>query len=164
MHYFLSDNNLLSPNQLRFRSVDSWINQLLSIYHEISNAFDKVLEVRGIFLDISKVFDNVWHDGLIFKLHQNGISRDIINILRDFLRNRKQQVVLYGQCLSWADVILMFLKDQSLDLWCSWYILMVYLMVLKVNVNYLLMTLLCFRWFMILILQQVILMRTWENE
>ena len=103
MHYFLSDNNLLSPNQSGFRSIDSWINQLLSIYHEISNAFDKGLEVRGIFLDISKVFDNVWHDGLIFKLRQNGISRDIINILRDFLRNKKQQVVLYGQCLSWAD-------------------------------------------------------------
>ena len=47
-------------------------------------------EVRGIFLDISKVFDKVWHVGLIFKLRQNGISGDIINILRDFLCNKKQ--------------------------------------------------------------------------
>ena len=29
------------------------------------------LEVRAVFLDISKVFDKVWHDGLIFKLKQN---------------------------------------------------------------------------------------------
>ena len=49
-------------------------------------------------------FDKVWHDGLIFKLRQNGISRDIINILQDFFRNAKQRVVLTGQCLSQADV------------------------------------------------------------
>ena len=103
MYDFLSDNNLLSPNQSTFRSGDSCINQLLSINHEILNAFDKGLEVRGIFLDISKAFDKVWHDGLTFKLRQNGISGDI-NILRDFLRNRTQRVVLNGQCSSWADV------------------------------------------------------------
>ena len=76
-----------------------------SINREILNAFDKGLEVRGIFLGISKAFDKVWHDSLIFQLHQNGISGDIINILRDFLRNRKQRVVLNGQCSAWADVI-----------------------------------------------------------
>ena len=35
---------------------------------------------------------------------KNGITRDIINILQDFLHNRKQGVVLNGQCSSWADV------------------------------------------------------------
>ena len=104
LYDFLSDNNLLSPNQLGFGSGDSCINQLLSINHEIVNVFDKGLEVCEVFLDISKAFDKVWHDGLIFKLRQNGISRDIINIFRDFLCNRKQKVVLNGQCSSWADV------------------------------------------------------------
>ena len=83
---------------------DSFINQLLSINHKILNTYVKGLEVRGIFLDISKAFDKVWHDGLIFKLRQNGISGDIINILRDFLRNKKQRAVLNVQCSSWADV------------------------------------------------------------
>ena len=104
MYDFLTENDLLSPHQSGFRSGDSCINQLLSINHEILNAFDKGLEVRGIFLDISKAFGKAWHDGLIFKLRQNGISGDIINILQDFLRNRKQRVVLNGQCSSWADV------------------------------------------------------------
>ena len=94
MYDFLTENDPLSPSQSGFRSGDSYINQLLSINHEISNAFDKGLESRGIFLDISKAFDKVWHDGLIFKLHQNRVSRDIINISQDFLRNRKQRVVL----------------------------------------------------------------------
>ena len=104
MYDFLTENDLLSPNQSGFRSGDSCINQLLSINHGILNAFDKGLEVRGIFFDISKAIDKVWHNGLIFKLRQNGISGDIINILQDFLRSRKQRVVLNGQCSSWADV------------------------------------------------------------
>ena len=104
---------------------DSGINHLLSINHEILNAFDKGLEVRGIFLDISKAFDKVWHNGLVFKLCQNGITGDI-NILQDFLRNRKQSVVLSVQCSSWADVnagvpqrsvvgflLLMYINDLS---------------------------------------------------
>ena len=74
MYDFLSDNNPLSPNQSGLRSGDNCINQLLSINHEILNAFGKGLEVCGIFLDISKAFDRVWPDGLIFTLCQNGIS------------------------------------------------------------------------------------------
>ena len=51
MYDFLTETNLLSPNQSGFRSGDSCINQLFSINHEILNTLDKGLEVRGIFLD-----------------------------------------------------------------------------------------------------------------
>ena len=67
------------------------------------NAFDKGLEVRGLLLNISKAFDKVWHDSLIFKLRQNGIRGDIINILREILLNGKQSVVLNCHYSSWAD-------------------------------------------------------------
>ena len=46
----------MSPYQSGFRSRDSFINRLLSINDEILNAFDKGLDVCGIFIDISKVF------------------------------------------------------------------------------------------------------------
>ena len=45
------------------------------------------------------------HDGLIFKLRQNGICSEMINILEDFLSDRKQGVILNGQCSSWDDDI-----------------------------------------------------------
>ena len=61
-------------------------------------------EVRGVFLDISKASDKVWHEGLIFKLKQNGISGELLKILSDFLSNRKQIVVLNGQNSSWTNV------------------------------------------------------------
>ena len=87
---FLSYNNVISSSQSGFGSGDSCINQLLSINHKILNAFDKGREFRGIFLDISKAFYKVWHDGFIFKLHRNGISEDIINILLDVATERKE--------------------------------------------------------------------------
>ena len=69
-------------------------NQLLSITHEIYKFFDDGLEVNSVFLDKSKAFDKRWHDEVIFKLEQNGIFGDLLNILRDF---RKQRVFLNGQ-------------------------------------------------------------------
>ena len=92
LNFFL-ENDLISPKQSGFRPGGSCINQLLSISHEILSAFDIGLEVRGLFLDISKAFDKVWHAGLIYKLRQNGICGDLIHILNDFLTNRKQRVV-----------------------------------------------------------------------
>ena len=83
--FFLA-NNLLAPNQSGFKPGDSCVNQLLSITHEIYSTFDDGLEVRSVFLDMSKAFDKVWHEGIIFKLKQNGISDDLLNILPDFLR------------------------------------------------------------------------------
>ena len=52
-------------------------------------SFDDGFEVRGVFLDISKAFDKVWHKGIIFKLKRNGISGKLLNVLSDFLKDRK---------------------------------------------------------------------------
>ena len=89
--------DLLAPNQSGFKPGNSCTNQLLSITHEIYSSFDDVFEVRSVFLDISKAFDKVWHEGIIFKLQQNSILDDLLNILSDFIRNRKQRVTLNGQ-------------------------------------------------------------------
>ena len=44
---------------------------------------DDGLEIRGAFLDISKVFDKVCHESLITKLKQNGISGYLLHMLSD---------------------------------------------------------------------------------
>ena len=80
MFRFFLDNKLISTNQSGFKPGDSCMNQLLSITHEIYKSFDDGLEVRSVFLDISKAVDKVWHEGVIFKLNQNGISGDLLNI------------------------------------------------------------------------------------
>ena len=98
LYNYLNTNNLLTRNQSGFRPGDSTINQLLCLVDEIHQAFENPasLEVRAIFLDISKAFDKVWHDGLIFKLKQNGISGGLLKFFESYLRCRKQRVVVNG--------------------------------------------------------------------
>ena len=47
-------------------------------------SFDNELEVRSVFLYMSKAFDKVWHEGLIFTLKQNGISGELLQVISDF--------------------------------------------------------------------------------
>ena len=98
LYSYLNANNLITNNQSGFRPGDSTTNQLLFLVDEIHQAFEdtKSLEVRAVFLDISKAFDKVWHDGLIFKLKQNGISGSLLKFFGNYLHNRKQRVVLNG--------------------------------------------------------------------
>ena len=100
MFGFFLDKGLISANQSGFKPGDSCINQLLSITHNICKSFDDGYEVRGVFLDMSKTFDKVWQDGLIFKQQEKGISRNLLKFLKHFLTNRKQRIVLNGQSSS----------------------------------------------------------------
>ena len=98
LYNHLTRYNLITKNQSGFRPGDSTTNQLIDLVNEIRHAFDSTtsLEVRAIFLDISKAFDKVWHDGLIFKMRQNGISGQLLKLFQNYLNNRKQRVVING--------------------------------------------------------------------
>ena len=76
----------------------------MSITNEIHKTFDEGKELRAVFLDISRAFDRVWHDGLLFKLSQIGIEGQALNIVKDFLKNREQRVVIDGQSSDWAPI------------------------------------------------------------
>ena len=91
LYCYLIDNKLLTDNQSGFRPGDSTTNQLLYLVDEIHNAFDdpKSDEVRAVFLDISKAFDKVWHEGLLHKLKSNGISGELLSFFESYLSNRK---------------------------------------------------------------------------
>ena len=78
--YFI-ENDLIPQNQSGLKPGDSCINQLISITHELYQSFDDRLEVRGVFLDISKAFDKVWHE-----LKQNGVMGNLLEALTNFLK------------------------------------------------------------------------------
>ena len=106
MFTFFTENNLIYPNQSGFRPEDPCVNQLLLVIHKICKSLDEGFEVRGVFLDISKALNKVWHEGLLFKLNQTGISGNLLKLLCDFLSCQKQQVVLNGQHSSWDNAII----------------------------------------------------------
>ena len=76
LYHHLNTNSLLNQNQSGFRPGDSTINQLLSIVNIIFTAFvcNPTLDVRSVYLDNSKAFDRVWHQGLVCKLRQISVS------------------------------------------------------------------------------------------
>ena len=106
IYEYLCANQLLTPNQSGFRPGDSTVNQLLSITHKIYSAFEEFpsRETRAVFLDISKAFDKVWHDGLLFKLKNYGISGSLFTVIKDFLSNRQKLVVLNGKSSCWSSI------------------------------------------------------------
>ena len=107
MYCFLIEEKLLNSNQSGFRQSGSSINQLLAITHEIFEAIDcnPSLEVKTVFLNISKAFDKVWHEGLLYKLKSMGISGELHNLLENYLSGRFQRIVLNGQHSSWKPIL-----------------------------------------------------------
>ena len=53
---------------------------------------------------MSKAFEKVWHQGLIFKLKSVGVSDYLLNLIESFLRNGFQKVLLNGQTSKWLPV------------------------------------------------------------
>ena len=58
--------------------------------------------MRGVFLDISKAFDKVWHDWMIYKLKAYGVEGEL---LKNYLQNRERRVVLNGQTSEWRKIL-----------------------------------------------------------
>ena len=75
----------------------------------------------------------MWHKGIVHKLKRNGVSENLLSLLIDFLRNRKQRVILNGQSSSWANInvgvpqgfklgpllFLIYINDLSDNLQCN---------------------------------------------
>ena len=102
LYNHLQDNNMLSSLQSGFIPGDSTVNQLAYLYHIFTEALDAGKEVRTVFCDISKAFDRVWHEGLIYKLKAAGVSGDVLRWFQSYLSGRRQRVVLPGSFSEWV--------------------------------------------------------------
>ena len=67
--------------------------------HDLYTAFDAdpTLEVCGVFLDMSKAFDKVYHERLIYKPRGMSISGPALKLIKSFRNIRLQRVILNGQ-------------------------------------------------------------------
>ena len=73
------------------------------------------LEVRSVFFHISKALDKVWYDGIIYKLTQNGILGNLLNLLENILKERKQHIDLNGQVSTWENINARVTQGSILD-------------------------------------------------
>jgi exonuclease III len=89
LYAILEEKNLLSKYQSGFRSKRSATDNLFYFTQRISECLARGKKVCGIFFDISKAFDKVWHNGLVFKLIKLGIPNYLIAFVISFLKDRQ---------------------------------------------------------------------------
>ncbi|GFW95079.1 RNA-directed DNA polymerase from mobile element jockey [Trichonephila clavipes] len=81
-------NNLIPDFQHGFRKETSTQHQLLRVTNNIINGFNTKSYTVGIFLDVKKAFDRMWHDGLIYKLIKLKFPTYLVKIVHNYLDNR----------------------------------------------------------------------------
>ena len=93
LYFFLNVNNLLIPNQFGFRKGYSTDYAIIQLLDKITESFANKEHIIGVFMDLSKAFDTIDHDILIYKLKRYGIQGIALSWIRDYLTNRKQYVL-----------------------------------------------------------------------
>ena len=89
--------------------------------------------MRGVFLNISKAFDKVWHDRQLYKLKRSDINGDLLKLIESFLLDRYHRCVFNWQTCKWNKItagvpqgfilgplcFLIYIYDLPSELCCS---------------------------------------------
>ena len=59
---------------------------------DVHKSTNNKLFTLAVMIDLQRAFDPVWHDGLLYKIKKLGLEGNIFIFIRDFLRNRTNQV------------------------------------------------------------------------
>ena len=100
VHYqlsqFISDHNLLHPNQSGFRPLHSTTTALAKLVNLWSKNTDDNKLSGVAFIDLRKAFDTVNHEFLLKKLRSLGCSINSVRWFKSYLSDRTQRVFFKG--------------------------------------------------------------------
>jgi len=89
---FELNNNISSNKQFGFQTQKSTSMAILDMIDKVTNAMDSKSCSIGLFIDLAKAFDTVYHEILLAKLSHYGIRGLPLNLLRSYMTGRKQYV------------------------------------------------------------------------
>ena len=90
---FLQENNIIKESQHGFRAKRGTSTLLANMYERISREKDDRKTLVTIILrDVSKAFDKLHKESLIYKLSKIGLPDPLLRVLSSFLHNRTAQV------------------------------------------------------------------------
>ena len=98
---YLEDIGFINKYQSGFRQNKSTDDHLFRLSQSVMESFNRREHVVAAFLDVEKAFDNVWHNGLRYKIFMLDLPTKMTRWLSDFLVGRVIQVNVNG-----------FLSDQ----------------------------------------------------
>ena len=97
-----------------FRKNHNTQHSLLKMLELWKEALDKGKSVGAIFMDLSKAFDTLNHDLLIAKLEAYGFSKNSLNYIQSYLRNRLQRRNVNNNFSVWKDIFAGVLQGSIL--------------------------------------------------
>jgi len=104
LYAYCEERNILTWRNSGYRKGDSTSNQLINIVNNTYKNLDNTEESALIFLDQSKAFDRIYHGGLMAKLESIGLYGPLLNLMNDYLHNRKICVSIDGNKSKWFRV------------------------------------------------------------
>lgn len=88
--------NILLEEQFGFRRGRSTVHQLTRVTNVLRrNKFVSKTSAMAL-LDVEKAFDNVWHDGLVYKLQRYNLPSYLVKIINNYLSARTFRVSISG--------------------------------------------------------------------
>ena len=91
MHHIVI-NDILSPQQFGFRKHISTLNAIINFTEHVYKILNDKSSSLKILIDYSKAFDTVNHEILLRKLDCYGVRDNCLQLLRSYLKDRKQAV------------------------------------------------------------------------
>ena len=101
---YLEGNGLICDTQHGFRKNRSCLTNLLDFFEAVAGEVDRGEPVDVLYFDFRKAFDRVPHERLLLKLKALGIEGRLLDWIREWLKDRRQRVVLGGEFSDWTTV------------------------------------------------------------
>ena len=92
--WYLENNGLLMDEQSGFRQCRSTEDQLTYIAQTIEVGFQDKKHSVVIWVDMAKVFDRVWKEGILIKLLESKINHNMLRWIEQYLKKRTGRVSL----------------------------------------------------------------------
>ena len=100
----METNNLFTKHQHGFMRERSCVTQLLESIEKWTEMIEQGYSVDVVYLNFQKAFDTVPHQRLMSKIYNYGIRGNVLTWIEDFLKSRRQRVVLNSYKSEWSMV------------------------------------------------------------
>ena len=89
---YAEENNIFHDNQYSYREKRGTTTALATLYETVAKQQEQKQQTAIITRDVSKAFDKVWHEGLMYKITQLRLPRCFAALLCNFLENRTARI------------------------------------------------------------------------